>query len=431
MSNSKKAIGASITQASLAAPAPQTMISESELAAFFRGKRVLITGHAGFKGAWLCLVLSLFGAKLYGYSLLPNSKPRLYSLVDVSSLLEDECIADIADAAALQRFVQHSQVEVVFHLAAQPLVRESYRDPINTYRTNVLGTLNLLEACRSCSSVRAVVNVTSDKCYENPEDGHAFRESDPMGGYDLYSSSKACAEILSASYRRSLLQQEDAFFLATARAGNVIGGGDFAKDRLLPDCIRALSQGLKDKQSVPDSKAQAGEGRGTIVLRQPQAVRPWQHVLEPLWGYMLLARHLYERDRAALGAFNFGPDAAQVQSVERVAQQVVALWGSGRIVSQFDDRLHEAQLLLLDSSKAQNLLGFTPVLKVQEAIGWTVKWYHLWAQLSGHIDDTGTSLGSSSIASLRQLSWQQIEAFATMRAALRAQRTEELKPLKK
>ncbi len=377
--------------ATLTAPAPASVATTDTMPPvenFWQGKRVLITGHAGFKGSWLCMILQRFGAKLYGFSLLPHAKPRIYNLLNIPELLTDECIADISDSAALADFVRRCEPEIVLHLAAQPLVRESYRDPLTTYRTNVLGTLNVLEACHHCPSVKAVVNVTTDKCYENPEDGHAFVESDPLGGYDLYSSSKACSEILSASYRRSLLQEPHAMCLATARAGNVIGGGDFADDRLLPDCIRALSD--------PDN--------GTIVLRYPQAIRPWQHVLEPLFGYITLAQRLYQRESAYCGAFNFGPEQSQVLSVEQVAQQVVKIWGSGQVQVEAHDHLHEAGLLLLDSSKAKQLLGFKPVLTASEAIEWTVQWYQLWQQ--GAPSDV-----------LRTLTRLQISEFVALREA--------------
>lgn len=336
---------------------------------FYRGRRVLVTGHAGFKGSWLCLLLHHLGAEIFGYSLLPDSSPRLYELAGISKLLSGEKIADIRDSHALRRFVQQSAPEIILHLAAQPLVIESYHDPVGTYTTNVIGTLNVLEAARSCPSVKAFVNVTTDKCYENKEDGRAYKEDDAFGGYDMYSSSKACSEILTASYRRSFLSQEHSFRLASARAGNVIGGGDFSANRLLVDCVKALSRGEP------------------IEIRHPEATRPWQHVLEPLTSYLNLAKHLFEQDKECFGGFNFGPDSEQVLSVGEVASLVIKAWGCGEINLKPQDEFHEAGLLSLDISKAEQVLGVKPVYSAEEAISATVAWYKSYHQGSNNLLD--------------------------------------------
>lgn len=345
---------------------------------FYAGKKVLITGHGGFKGAWLVMLLKLLGAKVCGYSLLPESYPRLYDLVRIPELLEGECIADTCDGGKLKRFMEQYQPEMVFHLAAQPLVIESYLDPVTTYRTNVLGTLNVLESCRATPSVKAVVNVTTDKCYENRDEGRPFKESDPLGGYDMYSSSKACSELLSASYRNSFLKDGKPFALATARAGNVIGGGDFAKDRLIPDCIRSLVRGAP------------------VTVRNPLSTRPWQHVLEPLYGYLTLGKALYEGRAEARSAFNFGPDMSSVMTAGELAENLVSLWGSGTVIKGSSGGFHEAALLSLDNTRAREVLGVRPLLTVQEALELTVKWYRAWHE--------GTD-------SLRELSLRQTEDY--------------------
>ena len=276
---------------------------------FYAGKKVLVTGHGGFKGGWIVMLLRMLGASVYGYSLLPESKPRLYELTRIPELLEGECIADTYDGFKLKSFMEQCKPEIVLHLAAQPLVLESYANPVETYRTNVLGTLNVFEACRASPSVKAVVNVTTDKCYENRDEGKPFKEDDPLGGYDMYSSSKACSEILSASYRLSFLKGGKPFRLATARAGNVIGGGDFSKDRIIPDCVRALS------------------GNAKLQVRSPEAVRPWQHVLEALYGYLRLAQALYNEEPECEGAFNFGPDNQAVLTVGELVSCFYKVWG--------------------------------------------------------------------------------------------------------
>lgn len=260
---------------------------------FYRNKRVFLTGHSGFKGSWLNLWLTSLGAEVFGYSLEPNTNPAIYDTFN----LRNGIFADILDAETLEKTMKAFKPDVVFHLAAQPLVRRSYKDPVLTYKTNVIGTLNVLEAAKKCSTVKSFVNVTTDKCYENKEQNVKYKEDDSFGGYDMYSSSKACVEIMSSSYRRSFLQ-ENGFALATARAGNVIGGGDWAEDRLIPDCIKSISNELP------------------INIRSPHSVRPWQHVLEPLAGYLILGEKLYNYGNKYTEGFNFGPN--EVVTVKEV-----------------------------------------------------------------------------------------------------------------
>lgn len=336
---------------------------------FFKNKRVLVTGHAGFKGSWLVTLLSYLGAKVSGYSLLPDTNPRLYSLINISDKLEHECIADICNLPSLSRFVQKVEPEIVFHLAAQPLVLESYNDPVGTYHSNVLGTLNILEACRKQPSIKSVVIITTDKVYENLETGKAFKENDPLGGYDMYSSSKACCEILVSSYRRSFLSDDNSFKVATARAGNVIGGGDFAKDRIVPDCIRAL---IKNE---------------VIKLRNPKSTRPWQHVLEPLLGYLTLAQYLFENSSVNDFAFNFGPDNNNITTVVELAEKISYIWDGGKLDYHQSAVLHEANFLSLDNSKAKEVLGVHPILSVDKALLYTTQWYKKWASGSPNLND--------------------------------------------
>ena len=326
----------------------------------YRGKRVLITGHTGFKGGWLALWLQMLGAKVGGYALPPDTTPSLFNAAGVAEGITS-VLGDVSDLTLLQQTFQDFQPEIVFHLAAQPLVRLSYAQPVRTYQTNVMGTLHVLEAARATPSVKAVVNVTSDKCYENKEVDRRYTEEDPMGGYDMYSSSKGCAEILSSSYRRSFLQK-DGYALATARAGNVIGGGDWSADRLLPDCIRSIENGTP------------------IEIRCPQSVRPWQYVLEPLGGYLLLGHLLYTQGKSYAQAFNFGPEPGQVRTVEEITRQVISCYGKGTLSLRRADALHEAKLLQLDISKAKEKLGWQPVYSTQEAVQKTVDWYRQFYQ---------------------------------------------------
>lgn len=328
---------------------------------FWRGKRVLVTGHTGFKGSWLSLWLSELGAQVAGYALMPYTERDNYILCGLEQKIK-EVRGNILDSTLLEKTFQEEQPEIVFHLAAQPLVRLSYEQPKLTYETNVIGTLNVLEAARKAGCVRSAVMITTDKCYENRGVSQGYRESDPMGGYDPYSSSKGCAELLIASYRRSYCRHggtgNSPMAIASARAGNVIGGGDWSPNRLIPDCIRAI---------------EAGE---PICLRNPAAVRPWQFVLEPLSGYLMLAEKLWTEPEAYAGGWNFGPDPSQVTTVEAMAQELTAAYGAGVVKCQADVQApHEDQILLLDSTKAKEHLGWRPRLSGQETLEWTAEWY--------------------------------------------------------
>ena len=323
---------------------------------FYKNKRDLVTGATGFKGSWLVLWLKKLGADVRGYALKPNTVPSMFDALRISEKVPT-VFGNILDRDLLEKTFNEFKPEIVFHLAAQPLVRLSYAEPVLTYETNVIGSLNVLEAARRCGSVKAFVNVTTDKCYENKEVAKGYTEDCPMGGYDPYSSSKGCVEILSASYRRSFLQGEDGYAMATARAGNVIGGGDWALDRLIPDCIRAINKGEK------------------IEIRNPVAVRPWQHVLEPLSGYMLLGEKLYTEGKKYAEGFNFGPHEDSVLTVADVAQKIVGYYGKGEVVVHKRDDLHEAGLLMLSIKKAARVLGWKPVLTAEEAIENSVEWY--------------------------------------------------------
>ncbi len=327
----------------------------------YHGKRVLITGHSGFKGGWLTLWLRELGATVCGYSLPPNTTPSLFEATHIADGITS-VFGDLSDTAKLAQTFRTFQPEIVFHLAAQPLVRLSYAEPVQTYQTNVMGTLNVLEAARKTAGVKAFVNITTDKCYENKEVARGYQEDDPMGGYDMYSSSKGCVEILSSSYRRSFLQEPGTYALATARAGNVIGGGDWAQDRLIPDCVRSIEAGQP------------------IEIRNPHATRPWQHVLEPLSGYLLLGHLLYTQGKQYAEGFNFGPNADSVLTVADVAQQVVHNYGKGSVKVHKKDNLHEANLLTLNIDKAAQILGWTPTYTAPEAIAKTVAWYKRFYQ---------------------------------------------------
>lgn len=319
----------------------------------YKNKRVLLTGHTGFKGSWLNLWLKIMGAEVLGYSLEPNTHPSLHKVLS----LNDSIIGNILDTQKLEKTFNDFQPEIVFHLAAQPLVRLSYAEPLLTYQTNVIGSLNVLEAARKCGATKAVVNITTDKCYENKEINYGYVESDPMGGYDMYSSSKGCVELMSESYRRSFLNEKNSFLLATARAGNVIGGGDWSQDRLIPDCIKAI------------------ENNKRIEIRNPMAIRPWQHVLDPLSGYLLLGKNLLEEGEKFAQGFNFGPSENNVVKVSKVAQKIVEYYGKGEVVVNKKDDLHEAELLMLNIDKAKKLMNWVPTYTADEAIKKTAEWY--------------------------------------------------------
>lgn len=329
----------------------------------YKGKKVFLTGHTGFKGSWLALWLTKLGAKVCGYSLAPNTEPSMFKELDIENKIEKSIIGNILDEKELEFSISEFQPDIVFHLAAQPLVRLSYSEPILTYQTNVIGTLNVLDFSYCCPSVKAFVNITTDKCYENKEVNRGYKEDEPMGGYDMYSSSKGCVEIMSSSFRRSFLQEEGTYAMATARAGNVIGGGDWAEDRLLPDCVRSIDSGKK------------------IEIRNPIAVRPWQHVLEPLSGYLLLGQKLLEEGKKYAEGFNFGPNEDSVLRVAEVAEKACKYYGKGDVVVHKRDNLHEANLLMLNIEKAEKVLGWIPTYTADEAIKNTIEWYkHFYAK---------------------------------------------------
>lgn len=323
----------------------------------YKNKKVFVTGHTGFKGSWLALWLTKLGAEVCGYSLEPNTTPSMFNELNIGKEIHKSIIGNILDAEKLEKAVNEFQPEIIFHLAAQPLVRLSYAEPVQTYQTNVIGTLNVLEAARKCSSVKAFVNVTTDKCYENKEINRGYREDEPMGGYDMYSSSKGCVEIMSSSYRRSFLQGDNTYAMATARAGNVIGGGDWALDRLIPDCVRSINQNID------------------IEIRNPIAVRPWQHVLEPLSGYLLLGQRLLENGKQYADGFNFGPNEDSVLTVADVANRVCKFYERGEVIVGEKSPLHEAGLLMLNIDKAKEVLNWTPTYNANEAISKTADWY--------------------------------------------------------
>ena len=330
----------------------------------WKGRRVFLTGHTGFKGGWLALWLAAKGAIIRGYSLDPSTQPNLFTIASVADILDDDR-GEIRDYSKLETSLTRFEPEVVFHLAAQPLVRRSYSDPLGTYATNVMGTANLLEAVRKSASVRAVVCVTTDKCYQNREWAWPYRETDPLGGHDPYSSSKACAEIVTAAFRDSYFPtsrlNEHHVALATARAGNVIGGGDWSDDRLIPDLIRGFRSGLP------------------VLIRRPDAIRPWQHVLEPLHGYVTLAEQLLAGREEAACAFNFGPNEEEAWTVERIVTKLTEIWGEGASwVHDAVPGVHEAHYLKLDSSKARAELGWRPNLSLEVALEWTMHWYRQW-----------------------------------------------------
>jgi CDP-glucose 4,6-dehydratase len=344
----------------------------------WQGRRVFLTGHTGFKGSWLALWLSRLGAQVRGYALDACTEPNLFNLASVGSVVED-VRGDVGDYAKLEASITGFAPEVVFHLAAQPIVRRSYADPVGTYATNVMGTVHLMEAIRKAPSVRAVVCVTTDKCYQNQGWIWPYRETDPLGGYDPYASSKACAEIVSAAYRSSFFQgerlQEHHVALATARAGNVIGGGDWSEDRLIPDLVRGFCSGQP------------------VLIRRPNAIRPWQHVLEPLHGYMMLAQELLAQPARFASSYNFGPGDEDVWPVERIATKLVRMWGNGASwISDSVPGVHEDQVLRLDASKASVELGWRPRLKVEAALEWTMAWYRAWNEGENMAEFTGKQI---------------------------------------
>ena len=336
---------------------------EKILRAAFCGKRVLVTGHTGFKGSWLSIWLHAMGARVIGVALDPATDRDNFVLSGIGEKIDADIRADIRDRQTMQDIFNEYQPEVVFHLAAQPLVRLSYDIPIETYEANVMGTIHIMEAIRHTDSVRAAVMITTDKCYENREQIWGYRENEPMGGYDPYSSSKGAAEIAISSWRRSFFNPADYgtkhhVSIASVRAGNVVGGGDWAKDRIVPDCIRAL------------------EADQTIEIRSPKAIRPWQHVLEPLSGYLLLAAKMLEEPTRYCEGWNFGPRTESVTPVWDVATMITKYYGKGELKDVSDpNALHEANLLMLDISKAHALLGWEPRTNIEQCCQLTAEWY--------------------------------------------------------
>lgn len=331
-----------------------TSIRWNEFSEFYKGKKVLITGHTGFKGSWLSRLLIRAGASVTGYSLMPTTTPSLFEVTGLSSLM-DSITGDVRDLEHLKKVFEQTKPEIVFHLAAQPIVRDSYKDPVYTYETNVMGTVNVLECIRLTPSVKSFLNVTTDKVYENKEWEYGYRENDPLDGYDPYSNSKSCSELVTHSYAKSFFS-DGRTAISTSRAGNVIGGGDFANDRIIPDCIRAASK----KQD--------------IIVRNPHSTRPYQHVLEPLSVYMTIAMKQYE-DRAFQGYYNVGPDDRDCVTTGTLAGLFCEVWGEGlKWINRFSGGPHEANFLKLDCSRIKNVFGWTPRYGVKEAVEKTVQW---------------------------------------------------------
>jgi CDP-glucose 4,6-dehydratase len=336
---------------------------------FWKRRKVFITGHTGFKGSWLCLWLNNLGATVTGFALDPPTKPSLFEICNIGRFITS-VRGDIRDGTNLNSALSAASPEVVIHMAAQSLVRESYARPAETYEVNIIGTVNLFETVRNCKGVKAVVNVTSDKCYQNRDWLWGYRENDVLGGYDPYSNSKACAELITSSYRNSFFNPAEyrvhGIGLASARSGNVIGGGDWSADRLVPDCIKALLRGEK------------------ITVRNPDSIRPWQHVLEPLGGYLLLAQKLYENGAGYAQAWNFGPDEDDIRPVEWIVSKVCEKWGKDASYEiDKGEHPHEARYLKLDCSKARALLGWHPAWNLDTAIDKVIEWARAY---KGHKD---------------------------------------------
>jgi CDP-glucose 4,6-dehydratase len=328
---------------------------------FYRNRKVLITGHTGFKGSWLSILLHSLGADVYGFALAPNTVPSLYEIADIDKIV-NSTIGDIRDYSFLCKTLDKIKPEIIIHMAAQPLVRESYKNPRETYEVNVMGTVNLLDAVRQVPGIKAILNVTTDKCYENREWFWGYRENEPMGGYDPYSNSKGCSELVTSSFRSSFFNTKDynnhGVALASARAGNVIGGGDWAEDRLIPDFIRSIVSGKK------------------VKIRSPFAIRPWQHVLEPLSGYLTLCEKLVTGGPSFAEGWNFGPDDSDAKNVEWITNRICSLWGEGAAYEiDRDPQPHEASYLKLDCSKAKSMLGWYPRWKIDQSLQMIVDWH--------------------------------------------------------
>ena len=325
---------------------------------FWQGKRVFLTGHTGFKGSWLSLWLFSLGAEVKGYALNPPTSPSLFNEAKVDSLIDSQ-IGDIRDQDTLHESMTKFSPDILIHMAAQPLVRYSYNEPIETYEVNVIGTAKVLEVARSCPNVKSIVNITTDKCYENDGRSESYKEEDAMGGYDPYSSSKGCAELVTSSYRRSFLQ-EQRMGLASVRAGNVIGGGDWADDRLIPDILRSF------------------EKNEPVVIRNPKATRPWQHVLEPLSGYLILAQKLYEDQKEYAEGWNFGPNEKDVKPVDWILNKMIAKWPNSSWELDSSSNPHEANFLQLDISKAESKLGWKPIWELSHTLEKIIDWHQAW-----------------------------------------------------
>lgn len=336
------------------------MVMNKLFGGIYKGRKVLITGHTGFKGSWLSILLNQLGADIYGYALEPPTNPSLYELAEVDQLVAST-IGDIRDYNLVLSTFKKYLPEIIIHMAAQPLVRESYKNPRETYETNVMGTVNVFEAARHTESVRVILNVTTDKCYENKEWNWGYRENEPMGGYDPYSNSKGCSELVTTSFRDSFFNPKEyskhGVALASARAGNVIGGGDWATDRLIPDFFRAILKGKK------------------VVIRNPNAIRPWQHVLEPLSGYLTLCEKLYSVGAAYAEGWNFGPDDRDSQNVEWITNKICALWAAGAAYKvDAAPQPHEVNYLKLDCSKAKSMLNWHAKWTIEKALKEIVAW---------------------------------------------------------
>ena len=353
---------------------------------FWKGKRVFITGHTGFKGSWISLWLVSLGAKVKGYALNPPTTPSLFNEARVGEVMESK-IGDIGDQSKLYQSMTAFDPDILIHMSAQSLVRCSYTAPIETYEVNVIGTAKVLEVARSCPNLKAIVNITTDKCYENDERSQGYKEEDPMGGYDPYSSSKGCAELVTSAYRRSFLQ-EQGIGVASVRAGNVIGGGDWASDRLIPDILRSF------------------EKNKPVVIRNPKATRPWQHVLEPLSGYLILAEKLYKNQDKYAGGWNFGPNEKDVKPVDWILDEMILKWPNSSWELDKKSNSHEARFLKLDILKAESKLGWKPVWGLSHTLKKIIYWHKAWldkkdmqsvclAEIEEYMNDTINSINNS------------------------------------
>ena len=343
--------------------------SMNEILSAYQGKKIFITGHTGFKGSWLTYLLTLLGAEVKGFSLEMETIPNHFSLLSLKNKIH-HTIGDITDLSALESSINDFQPEYVFHLAAQAIVRDSYDDPINTFNTNIMGSVNLLESVRRCNSVKSLVYITSDKCYENKEWVWGYRENDQLGGHDPYSASKGASELVFSAYSRSFFSAHMNFGAASARAGNVIGGGDWAENRIIPDCIRAI------------------ENNTSIKLRNPSATRPWQHVLEPINGYITLGAYLYFKPDAYIGSWNFGPSTSEIRTVKQVANDIIKYIGKGSVEIENNKEIqHEANLLQLNCDKAKQSLGWHPRWGSEKTIASTAEWYKVFLE-GGDIEST-------------------------------------------